>query len=247
MNNAWKLKLEPGAKWSGVIGRGKAIRFTALQKPCNVSMMLFHAKDVTERYNMPDTLKAQHTAHLSKGNVLLSDNGRVLASIVEDTVGWHDPIGGYTTRQLTDEKYGLTTYQEKRNDWKRSGEENLIVELVRNGMQRRDLGPVVNLFSKVYCSEDGALCFDQEHGVDGDFITLRMEMDVLMVLSNTPHPLNPSLSYPAGSVELESVPAVPSNPLDYCVNYRSENRRAFENTWQYYALQEPAFVGGVRL
>ncbi|MNW37811.1 hypothetical protein D3C74_148640 [compost metagenome] len=247
MNNAWKLKLEPGAKWSGVVGRGKAIRFTSLQEHSNVSLILFHAKDLSERYNMPDTLKAQHTSHLTKGNVLLSDNGRVLASIVEDTLGWHDPIGGYTTRKLTDEKYGLTTYQEERNAWNRSGEENFIVEMIRNGMQRRDLGPTVNLFSKVYCGEDGTMHFEQDHASDGDFITLRMEMDVLVVISNTPHPLNPETSYPLASVELESVPAVPSNPLDYCVNYRPENRRAFENTWQYYALQEQAFSGGVRL
>lgn len=239
MNNAWKLTLEPGAKWSGIIGRGRAIKFTALNEQCNVSMLLFHAKDLTERYNMPDTLKAQHTSHFTKGNVLLSDNGRALASIVDDTLGWHDPIGGYITRKATDAKYGYSTYQEERNDWKRSGEENLVVELIRNGMLRRDLGPVVNLFSKVYCEEDGTMTFDENHSVEGSSITLRMEMDVLMILSNTPHPHNPSQDYPKTSVLLESVPAVPSNPLDYCVNYRPENRRAFENTWQYYALLSP--------
>ena len=54
---------------------------------------------------MPDTLKAQFISSLTKGNVLMSDNGRVLASIVEDSLGWHDTISGYTTRLLTDEKY----------------------------------------------------------------------------------------------------------------------------------------------
>ena len=71
---------------------GKLVRFTALQEGANVSMLLFHARDLTERYNMPDSLKAQYTAHLTKGNVLMSDNGRILASFVEDSLGWHDTI-----------------------------------------------------------------------------------------------------------------------------------------------------------
>ena len=95
---------------------------------------------------MPDTLKAQFISSLTKGNVLMSDNGRVLASIVEDSLGWHDTISGYTTRLLTDEKYGKTTYQEMRNDWYRCGEENFKMELVRNNMSARDLVPCVNLF-----------------------------------------------------------------------------------------------------
>lgn len=237
-NNTWKLALEPGAKWSGVIGRGRAIKFNALDENSNLSMLLFNAKDLSERYNMPDTLKAQHTSHLTRGNVLMSDNGRVLASIVEDTLGWHDPIGGYITRSATDARYGFSSYQEQRNGWKRSGEENLLVELIRNGLHRRDLGPVVNLFSKVFCEADGTMVFDEHHGAAGDSITLRMEMDVLIILSNTPHPLNPKSNYPNANVELESVIAYPSNPFDYCVNYRPENKRAFENTWSYYALQD---------
>ena len=80
-------------------------------------------RDTSERFNMPDSLKAQYTAHLKKGNVLMSDNGRVLASIVEDSLGWHDAICGHTTRIMTDEKYGKTTYQEQRNEFYRCGEE----------------------------------------------------------------------------------------------------------------------------
>ncbi|MFL6556797.1 MAG: DUF1989 domain-containing protein, partial [Bacillus sp. (in: firmicutes)] len=91
-NIIWNKTIEPGAKWSGVIGKGKVLRFTALDAGANLSLLFYNAKDASERYNMPDTLKAQHTSHLTTGNVLMSDNGRVLASIVEDSLGWHDPI-----------------------------------------------------------------------------------------------------------------------------------------------------------
>lgn len=232
----WSKTICPGGKWSGIIGRGKLIRFTALDKGANLSMLMYNARDLTERYNMPDTLKAQHTSHLTKGNVLMSDNGRVLASIVEDSLGWHDTISGYTTREMTDEKYGKTTYQEMRNEWLRSGQENLIVELVRNGLGMRDLGPVVNLFSKVYCDDNGNMHFCLDHCPKGATVTLRTEMDILLVLSNTPNPLDPRTPYPSVSVKMEVYQAPPVDSLDYCVNYRPENRRAFENTWEYYTL-----------
>lgn len=185
---------------------------------------------------MPDTLKAQHTSRLTKGNVLMSDNGRVLASIVEDSLGWHDTICGYTTRTTTDAKYGTTNYQERRNEWLRSGQENFAIELVRNGLSLRDMVPVVNLFSKVFCDDQGDMHFCSDYCLAGATVTLRTEMDILLILSNTPHPLDPRTIYPSAPVKMEVLPAAPVDSQDYCVNYRPENRRAFENTWEYYAL-----------
>lgn len=231
-----------GGKWSTRISRGKQITFQALKDGANVSLLLYNADDPVERYNMPDTLKAQYTAHLTKGNVLMSDNGRVLASMIEDSVGWHDSISGYTTRQHIDEKYGKTTYQERRNDWYRSGEENLIVELFRNGLTVRDLSPVLNLFSKVYCDEEGNMHFVQGHAKEGDTVTLRTEMDLLLVLSNTPNPLDDSGIYPSAPVQITITNAEPMKEDDSCLNHRPENRLAFENTWEYNMLTK----GGIQ-
>lgn len=230
-------KLIPaGGKWSTKIRSGKQLTFTALGEGANLSLLLYNADDTSERYNMPDTLKAQHTAHLTTGNVLMSDNGRVLASIIDDSLGWHDTISGYATRLMIDERYGKTSYQEQRNDWYRSGEENFAVELFRNGLTNRDLIPVVNLFSKVSCKEDGSLHFASGHSKKGDTITLRAEMDVLIILSNTPNPLDPSSNYPSVPVEIMITDAAPVEENDICVNHRPENRRAFENTWDYVLL-----------
>ncbi|TRZ39884.1 DUF1989 domain-containing protein [Niallia circulans] len=236
------INIPGGGKWSGVISRGKTIKFTAAEDGANISLLLYSAADTAERYNMPDTLKAQHTSHLTKGNVLMSDNGRVLASIIDDSLGWHDTISGYISRRLVDERYGKTTYQEYRNDWHRSGEENFAVELFRNGMSLRDLVPVVNLFSKVYCTEDGKMHYALEHAKKGDSIVLRTEMDVLLITSNTPNPLNPSTNYPAVPVKLEVTAATPISEDDCCLNYCPENRRAFENTWNDSALT----IGGMQ-
>ena len=236
MNKIWSKTLKPGEKWSGNIGRGKYLQFKALGKDANVSVLLYNMRDTSERYNMPDTLKAQYTAHLTKGNVLMSDNGRVLASIVEDSLGWHDTISGYTTRRMTDERYGITTYQALRNGWLRSGEENFAVELVRNNMGRRDLVPCINLFSKVYVEEDGSMHYEAGHCTEGATVTLRTEMDMIIILSNTPNPLNPSESYPSVPVTVEVYDAPLIDLSDECISHRPENARAFENTWDYYNL-----------
>lgn len=231
-----------GGKWSSVISRGKRLTFTALEDGANLSLLLFNANDPTERYNMPDSLKAQHTAHLTSGNVLMSDNGRVLASIIKDSLGWHDTISGYSTRQLIDEKYGKTTYQVKRNEWFRSGEENFAVELFRNGLSNCDLGPVVNLFSKVYCDHDGNMNFVSGHAKKGDTITLRTDMDVLVILSNSPNPLDTSKAYPSVPIKLTITDAPPFKEDDICINHRPENRRAYENTFDHLMLTK----GGIQ-
>ena len=134
MQAIWTKVLKPGEKWSGAIGRGKYVHFKAQGDGANVSVLLYNLLDKTERYNMPDTLKAQFTAHLTQGNILMSDNGRAMASFVQDSLGWHDSICGLTTREMTDEKWGKTTYQEQRNDYHRAGMENVAMELVRNGL-----------------------------------------------------------------------------------------------------------------
>ena len=233
MQKIFTKEFRPGEKWSGTIGKGKYIHFKALGDNANVSVLMYNMRDTSERYNMPDTLKAQYTAHLQKGNVLMSDNGRVFASIVQDSLGWHDSISGHTTREMTDEKYGKTNYQHNSNDYYRCGEENFKVELVRNNMSKRVLVPCVNLFSKVYVEEDGSMHYDTEHCKAGATVTLRTEMDIILIVSNTPNPLDPSKEYPSVPVTMEVYNAPPVDLTDYCVNFRDENYRAFENTWDY--------------
>lgn len=236
MQCIWKKILKPGEKWSGAIGKGKYVHFKAQGDGANVALLMYNLYDKTERYNMPDTLKAQYTQHLTRGNVLMSDNGRVLASIVQDSLGWHDSITGLTTREMTDAKYGTTTYQDKRNEWYRCGMDNVAMELVRNGLSMRDLVPCVNLFTKVYVTEDGGLHFAEDFCHEGDTVTLRTEMDSIVILSNTPNPLDPSAAYPSVPVEVTVYDAPPVDLNDECVQFRTENYRAFQNTWDYYNL-----------
>jgi YVTN family beta-propeller protein len=111
---------------------------TDLEGGANVSSLFYNANQTDERYNMPDTLKAQHIARLTKGFVLYSDMGRILCSITDDTVGWHDPIGGTLNRTHVLQKFGEKSYQEFRNDWTQSAREGLLLELAKYS-----LGPAI--------------------------------------------------------------------------------------------------------
>jgi urea carboxylase-associated protein 2 len=154
----------------------------------NVSMLLYNAEEKLERYNMPDTLKAQHTAYLTTGNVCYSDMGRVMASVIDDRVGWHDTVCGLSDAELIMKKYGVSDYQSKSNGMYRNAKDGLLIELSKHGLGKRDLVPNINLFSKVIADESGTLSYIEGHSKASDFIDIRFDMNVLVVLSTAPHP-----------------------------------------------------------
>lgn len=222
--------LPGGAMRSWVLKRGTVLRLTDTEGGANLSALFFNAAYPLERYNMPDTLKAQHTAYLTRGFVLYSDMGRVLCSVTEDTCGWHDTLCGFTTARSTEAKYGPSTYQADRNAFHRNGRDNLLVELGKHGLGKRDLSAGVNFFSKVTVDGDGNLEFRPRSSRPGAWVDLRAEMDVLVVLSNTPHPLDPSLAYAPKPVRLQVLRGPLPAADDFCRNFRPENVRGFQNT-----------------
>ncbi|GMA58672.1 urea carboxylase [Alicyclobacillus sacchari] len=217
--------LPGGGKWSARVSKGKVLRLTALDYGANVALWLYRADHPAERLNVPDTLKAQHTARLTRYHVLMSDEGRALATITEDSLGWHDPLGGITTREQIDMQYGSTSFQEQRNEWFKSGYENAVIEFVRNGLDARDLVPPVNVFSKVWCDEAGGMHFDVDHCVQGAQFAIRTEMDVIVILSNTPHPLDSRTEYPAVPVRLDVEVSHPIGRLDAAYSFLSPRVR----------------------
>ncbi|WP_367307105.1 urea amidolyase associated protein UAAP1 [Alicyclobacillus acidocaldarius] len=233
----YTLSIPSGGRWSMRIGRGKRLVVRAEGPGANAALWLYRADHPAERLNVPDTLKAQHTAKISLYDVLMSDEGRAMATVVHDTVGWHDPLSGVQTRADVDRRYGETNFQRHRNAMLRSGYENAVKELVRNGLDAGDLVPPVNLFSKVWCDESGRMHFVSEFAPKGSEIGLRMEMDVIAILSNTPHPLDPRRPYPSVPLTLSVYQDEPTDPRDPRLK-TDEARRAMENTvWQYALLR----------
>ena len=222
--------LRGGAMWSWVLKRGTTLRLTDMEGGANVSALFYNSDMPLERYNMPDTLKAQFTAFLTKGRALHSDMGRILCSITEDTCGWHDTLCGTIDARKTVEKFGQTSYQEQRNEFHRNGKDNFLIELGKHGLGKRDLHANVNFFSKVMADDDGNLRFVPGHSKPGAYVDLRAEMNVLVVLSNTPHPLAPKGNWNPSPVKISVRKTVLAAADDLCRNSRPENVRGFINT-----------------
>ncbi|WP_047197876.1 urea amidolyase associated protein UAAP1 [Caldimonas brevitalea] len=230
-------ELVPGGHhWSGLLRRGSVLRLTDLQGGANVSTLFYHHDEKLERYNMPDTLKAQHTAYLTAGHTCHSDMGRVLCSIVADSVGWHDTWCGAVDAEQVRAKYGDTSFQQQRNDMYRNGRDGLLVELGKWGLGKRDLVANVNFFSKAVCDETGGLRFVEGHSRAGDAVELRFEMNTLVVLSTAPHPLDPKPRYAPAGVRLSAWRGDPVTADDACRTRCPQNGRAFANTERFYAV-----------
>lgn len=223
----WDETMPGGASWSGVLRRGTTLRLTDLQGRANVAALCFAHEDRSERYNMPDTLKAQHTAFLTRGHVCYSDMGRVLCSIPEDTCGWHDTVCGLLDAARCAAQYGVARYQEHRNAMHRNARDGLLVELGKWGLGERDLVPNVNFFAKAVPDADGRLRFDTAHRTLGQHVDLRFEMDVLVALSAAPHPLDPSPRYAPGDVQLTAWRSGTAGADDVCRRSCPENERGF--------------------
>ncbi len=226
----WIEVFPGGGHWSYRVTRGTTLRFIDLEGGANAAVLLYRADEKLERLNLPDTLKAQHTAHLTTGHVLYSDMGRILASIPRDTVGWHDPLCGVTDAETVKKKHGEQRYQEYRNAMHRNGKDSLLVEIGKWGLGLRDWVPPVNLFSKVSVDEEGRFAFAGAHSKAGDFVELRFEMDTLVAISTAPHPLDPNPAYAPRKVAVIAWQSGTAGAGDVCRLSCDENRRGYYNT-----------------
>lgn len=227
--------LPAGKHWSMIMRRTNILRLTDIGGGANVGMLFYNPGNLLERYNAPDTLKCQHTFKLTAGHCLYSDMGRVLCSIVADDFGWHDTVCGNTTKASVARKWGETAYQTHRNDWQQNGLDSFLIEAVKYGLQRRDLAANVNWFSKVVVADSGALAFDATAGAQGAAVTLRFEMDTLVLMHTCPHPLNPARNYPRKPVLFEILQGAGASAREDSGAPAGENGRGMENNRLYHA------------
>ncbi|WP_428311717.1 urea amidolyase associated protein UAAP1 [Hydrocarboniphaga sp.] len=223
--------LPGGAHWSAIIRRGQSLRISDIDGGANVALLAYAASEKTERLNLPDTLKCQHTARLGAGHCLYSDMGHVLLCIVEDTLGWHDAIGGVSNAAEVLTQFGAGDFQDLRNGFHRNGQDNLLVEIGKWGLGPRDLAMNVNFFSKVVADDAGRFAFVTPHSRAGDSVELVAPMDTLVVLTAIQHPLDSSTAYAPKPVKL-SVSRVDDldAAISLCRTSRAENARGLELT-----------------
>jgi urea carboxylase-associated protein 1 len=179
--------LPAGEPWLHEVKRGQTLRIVDLEGNQAVDTIFYNAADTAESYSVTDTLQRQGGIYLSAGSVLYSNRGRPMLSIVADTCGRHDTLGGACAAESNTVRYAL---QKK---FMHSCRDNYLLALARAdiGMDKRDLVPNVNFFMNVPVTEGGGLSFEDGLSAPGKYVELRAEMDVLVLVSNCPQLNNP--------------------------------------------------------
>jgi len=176
----------PGEGWDGVVKQGQTIRIVDQAGKQGVDFLCYAAANHEERYHAANTMKKARTILLTTGHVLYSDAARPMLTIVGDTCGRHDTIGGCCSAPSNHMMYGVEDVPGCR--------ETFLRLLGRHGMGRRDIVANLNFFSNVPVGPDGKLAetvFVDGLSKAGDYVDLRAEMDVLVLVSNCPQVNNP--------------------------------------------------------
>jgi len=209
----------PGWYWTRRLKAGEILRIANDTGRASVSALFWNARDTSERFNSGDTVKVQWTARIAGGRLLLSDMGRVLVAIVGDSCSFHDCLAGGSTPGSNARKYGATFH--------RNTHDNFVLAAGKHGMGARDVGPCISFFAPVVTDAAGKLLW-QEMRQPGQYVDLRAEMELIVALSNCPHPLDPEATGPDASVSL-ALWRQDAAAEDWCRTATAEARRAYEN------------------
>ncbi|MFI0987163.1 urea amidolyase associated protein UAAP1 [Streptomyces exfoliatus] len=221
----WAETVAGGGYTHKVLARGTELRLTDVTGDACAHLLLHAAGRPWDRLNVADTVKVLWNAYLGEGHLLLSDQGRVLASVVEDTSGRHDALTGTSTLVRNTARYGDGAPQSASP----AGRELFKLAALKNGLTPRDLPPSVSFFQGVRIADDGTTRFTGSAG-PGTTVTLRAEQDVTVLVANVPHPLDPRPEYTCGPLQVLACRARPTAPVDALWNATPETRRAFLNT-----------------
>jgi urea carboxylase-associated protein 1 len=172
--------------WSHVLRRGQKLRLIDVEGQQAVDALFYSAADTAQRYSAQDTVREQGSAYIGLGTRLVSNQGAVMAQVVEDSSGRHDTLAGCCSCESNVVRFGeATRYQH-------ACRENFVLELGRYGMGKRDIAPNVNFFMNVPIDDAGNFAVLDGISPPGSYIDLVAEMDLLCVFSNCPQINNPS-------------------------------------------------------
>lgn len=165
---------------------GQTLRLLDLEGNQAVDTLFYNARAPRERYDAQRTLRRQNKVYLSTGSVLYSNLGRPLLTIVADTCGRHDTLGGACAQESNTVRYALG----KR--YMHSCRDNFLCACLHDGrLTKRDIGANINFFMNVPVTPDGGLTFEDGLSAPGKYVELRAEMDVIVLISNCPQLNNP--------------------------------------------------------
>lgn len=192
--------LPAGEPWLHEIKKGQTLRIVDLEGNQAVDTLFFNARDPQERYSAQDTIRRQGSIYLSTGTALISNTGKTMLTIVADTCGRHDTLGGACAAESNSVRYA------RDKKFMHSCRDNFLIALARwgqpYGLSKRDIPSNINFFMNVPVTEAGGLTFEDGVSAPGKYVELRAEMDVIVLISNCPQLNNPCNAYNPTPVRL---------------------------------------------
>ena len=226
----WEETIAAGGYATRRLARGSRLRLIDLQGDACASVLIFNAEMPSERLNVADTVKVQWNAYLGAGKMLLSDMGRVLMSILEDDADTHDAFCGTSNAATNQAKYG-----EGRNSGAfPNGRDRLLLGSAKHGLQRRDVHPCVNLFKGTRIEADGTIRPLVGPYEPGRSMVLRAEMEVIVVIANCPHVLDPRERWTVTPLRVSAWRGAVTPADDPVRTGTPEGLRAFLNVEDYF-------------
>jgi urea carboxylase-associated protein 2 len=225
----WEETIAAGGYATRRLSRGARLRLIDLKGDACASLLIFNAELPSERLNVADTVKVQWNAYLGQGKLLLSDMGRVLMSFLADDAGTHDTFCGVSNAATNAAKYGEGTNSGPCPN----GRDRFLLGVAKHGLARRDVHPCVTLFKGARIEADGAITPQVGPFAPGRSVVLRAEMDVIVVIANCPHVLDPRDAWtvtPLRATAWRGAPTPADDPIRIAT---PEGLRAFQNVDDY--------------
>jgi len=183
-----------GACWSRRLEAGERLRIIDLEGQQAVDFLVYSAELPVDRINLPNTIKLNKSLYITKGCKIYSDRARALLSVLEDSCGFHDTLAGCCSCEMDLLRYGVTKTKSCRA--------NFTAELPKWGLSAADIVSNINFFMRVPFDADGNVVIGDGLSKPGDYVELRAEMPVVVVLSNCPQESNPSSGFAPTPVEV---------------------------------------------
>ncbi len=187
-----------GEAFMRTVKKGQVVRILDLEGNQAVDTLFYNANNTEERYDASQTIREQGNLYITSDSRLLSNDGNLMLTVIADTCGRHDTLGGACSAESNTVRYALEKH------YMHSCRDSFIMALAEHGkgMSKRDLPSNINFFMNVPVTPDGELTFADGISAAGRYVEMRAEMDILFLISNCPQLNNPCNAYNPTPVEV---------------------------------------------
>jgi len=181
-------------RWSARLEPGQTLTLIDIKGQQAVDFLCYSAELPLDRINLPNTVKLNKSLYITKGSKIYSDLARVMMTVVDDTCGYHDTLAGCCSCEIDKVRYGVVKTESCRT--------NFIAELAKWAMAPSEIVSNINFFMRVPFTADGDIVIADGVSKADDYVVLRAEMPVIVVMSNCPQQHNPAAGFEPTPVEV---------------------------------------------